>query len=976
MSENKIWDLPLEVKALRTVLTDNPYSAKMYGFLKPEHFHFKVTKVLFSRLQEVMVSLDSFPSWRMLVTDSQLESGVQAALQDEFEKSAEATNTGDFDYLVKNLADLANKRAIYATVFDTQEALYNPEKSARDIASEMTSAITKLEHDDVMSELNMGVEYNELAEQILHETLFGDNTKNRIPSGFKSFDTESLGFQRGNLVCLGATSGSGKCADFQTLVPTTAGLLPIGDIHRLFGAGDGWSIPQASFAVVTREGLKPVEGIYKGYDSTLQIETNWGDKFRGTEDHKILCLVGGELDFKRLVDIKVGDWIPKEYNAQVFSCSEYPLDIAEVFGLYIAEGCKDFGFTNYDRDLHDCLLSVTEKYFDIKLTLCKEETVTLLRGAVKTFIGNHCGTVTSAYKTIPEIILRSDKMAQAAFIRGLFEGDGTIYLRKSNKKLKKRKKKTDATWYLELDSLSEKLIYQTKALLENMGILSSVREKKAWATNGSVNQVEKKSYSLSVNRSSFKEFYGIVGFISERKLKVLREAIDHLDAVATSSNSLACGRENKIPTESTVQYLDRLREVCKGIVCTQVQGTRWKDVTISYPKPVGEWHCFKRNTSAQKIYKNKRCSSLLAKQILENHLGDHVNPKVREVVEKDEVLNFLRLRIKNQLNYTWAQVTKITEHEEKIPVFDLSVRDKREYSASGVMSHNSQMALNLMTRQYLMGYDVVMASYEMGYEEIMHREFALISEVAHKKIKSQKMTAEEKRIVECSFREFNLKGKKNGNGFWLACPNSQNTVTEIGMRYMTRKPTCIIFDYINLLKSSHSKQTDAQWQMLGDIAKEAKVLARRMNCVVYLLIQIDKEHNLRYSQAIKDHADWIWGWVYDEDAKMNGFVNVKQIKARSAACYDFQLVTRFDVSQFRDPEEEDKKLSYTEAQYQAILAESRQYGSLFDLFKESVTVPKPINLNAKFPVDLTAKSPVDISGVRKTPARSYVSEDA
>jgi len=434
----------------------------------------------------------------MLVTDSQLESGVQAALQDEFEKSAEATNTGDFDYLVKNLADLANKRAIYATVFDTQEALYNPEKSARDIASEMTSAITKLEHDDVMSELNMGVEYNELAEQILHETLFGDNTKNRIPSGFKSFDTESLGFQRGNLVCLGATSGSGK----------------------------------------------------------------------------------------------------------------------------------------------------------------------------------------------------------------------------------------------------------------------------------------------------------------------------------------------------------------------------------------------------------------------------------------------------------------------------------------------SQMALNLMTRQYLMGYDVVMASYEMGYEEIMHREFALISEVAHKKIKSQKMTAEEKRIVECSFREFNLKGKKNGNGFWLACPNSQNTVTEIGMRYMTRKPTCIIFDYINLLKSSHSKQTDAQWQMLGDIAKEAKVLARRMNCVVYLLIQIDKEHNLRYSQAIKDHADWIWGWVYDEDAKMNGFVNVKQIKARSAACYDFQLVTRFDVSQFRDPEEEDKKLSYTEAQYQAILAESRQYGSLFDLFKESVTVPKPINLNAKFPVDLTAKSPVDISGVRKTPARSYVSEDA
>jgi replicative DNA helicase len=828
MSENKIWDLSIEVKCLKTVLSDTPYSAKLYGFLKPEHFHFKLSKVLFARLQEVMVDLDSFPSWRMLVTDSKFETGVQSALQDEFETSAIAESSGDLDYLVKNLNDLANKRAIYATVYETQESLYDPDKSARDIANEVSVAITKIDHDEILSELNMGVEYNDLAEQILQETLYGDNTKNRVPSGFKSFDTESLGFQRGNLVCLGATSGGGKCTDYKTLIPTTAGILPIGDIHRLFGGGEGWSIPQANFAVVTREGLKPVEGIYKGYDSTLQIETNWGDKFRGTEEHKILCLLNDELNFKRLVDIKVGDWIPKEFNAQVFG----------------------------ERLLDD-------------------------------------STITLSKEAIPEVILRADKMSQVAFMRSLFEANGDVYL---------KYELTGGYWCLELYSLSEQLIYQAKSILENMGILSSVR----------LASCTRRWVSLSVNRSSFKEFYNTIGFISEFKLEDLGEAIDHLDTILTSR-----GKENKIPTEAILAYLDRLRDICKD-------APLWK-----VPK---------------NIYKHQ------AYKIIND-------PKVKEVVEQDPLLNVLRCRIEDQLKYTWAQVTKITEFKEKTAVFDLSVKDKREYSASGVMSHNSQMALNLMTRQYLMGFDVVMASYEMGYDEIMQREFALISEVPHKSIKSQNLTAEQKRVVECSFREFNLAGKKNGNGFWLACPNAQTTVTEIGLRYMTRKPTCIIFDYINLLKSSN-KQSDAQWQVLGDIAKEAKVLARRLNCVVYLLIQIDKEHNLRYSQAIKDHADWIWGWVYDEDAKMNGFVNIKQIKARSAACYDFQLVTRFDIAQFRDPDQEDKLLKYSDEQYHSILAESRQYGSLIDLFKEAIIIPQ------------AAPSPMLLG--RKTPARSYL----
>ena len=206
-----IWDLDLEIKALRTVLSESPFAGKLYGFLKLEHFHNRATKTLFTRLQEVMVTLEEFPSWQMLVTDSKLETGVQAALQDCFERSAEAKTKGDLDYLVLHLADFAAKRAIYATIYEGQESLFNPDKTAREIAGELSSAIVGVgDDDDPESEICMGIDYNEFTERLFQDTLNGVAAQGVLPSGYHSFDDRSFGFMPGDLVLIGASTGGGK----------------------------------------------------------------------------------------------------------------------------------------------------------------------------------------------------------------------------------------------------------------------------------------------------------------------------------------------------------------------------------------------------------------------------------------------------------------------------------------------------------------------------------------------------------------------------------------------------------------------------------------------------------------------------------------------------------------------------------------------------------------------------------------------
>lgn len=217
----------------------------------------------------------------------------------------------------------------------------------------------------------------------------------------------------------------------------------------------------------------------------------------------------------------------------------------------------------------------------------------------------------------------------------------------------------------------------------------------------------------------------------------------------------------------------------------------------------------------------------------------------------------------------------------------------------------SLMAVNMLIRQYLLGYTTVLASYEMTDDEVLIRVLSNISEVDMNRLQNHQLTPQETDRVTAVWREFTLKGYENNNTYHILCPKTETTVPEIGFRVRNLKPDVLLLDYINLLSSS-SGNSDAQWQQLGDISREAKLLANKLNCVVILLCQLNDTYELRYSKAIKDHANFVMGWVRTEESQNTRVIEINQLKARNAPLYKWSLVERFDIAQFRDPQQQDR----------------------------------------------------------------------
>ena len=216
----------------------------------------------------------------------------------------------------------------------------------------------------------------------------------------------------------------------------------------------------------------------------------------------------------------------------------------------------------------------------------------------------------------------------------------------------------------------------------------------------------------------------------------------------------------------------------------------------------------------------------------------------------------------------------------------------------------SLLAVNIMVRQYRLGLVAVLVSYEMSEDEVMIRILSIISEVDMNKIAKQELTSEEVQRVEIAWLEFNLVGAKFGNSYHIICPTEETTVPSIGFRVKAFKPDSLILDYINLLTTS-SGADDSMWQTLGNISRESKLLANKLNCAIILLAQISEDYTLRYSKAIQDHANFVMGWIRDEQAIIERIITVHQMKARNAPLYSFNLIERFDIGQFRDPEQGD-----------------------------------------------------------------------
>ncbi len=182
-------------------------------------------------------------------------------------------------------------------------------------------------------------------------------------------------------------------------------------------------------------------------------------------------------------------------------------DLAELLGLVLSDGAIIGGrveFFNNDPVLRSRFRELVEKVFGVK---CREAVFNTVAGVVVyssliarllRILGVPCGKK-SRKAVVPEIILKSPREVVAAFIRGLYLGDGSF-----------------SKNGIEYTSVSEKLVSGIAYLLAKLGILYSISLDK------------KDKYRLYITgKPELEKFYKIVlaKAPSIRKVDVVREYI-------------------------------------------------------------------------------------------------------------------------------------------------------------------------------------------------------------------------------------------------------------------------------------------------------------------------------------------------------------------------------------------------------------------------------------------------------------------
>ena len=325
-----------------------------------------------------------------------------------------------------------------------------------------------------------------------------------------------------------------------------------------FGSVDGDPPAQMRYCIVgdslvlTEEGLIPIESLVpnskdssehridlkvlslngkvsradrffnSGKHPTIRIRTATGLEIEGSYNHPVLTLTKGEngkpvYRWKTLYELQEGDYVVVARDSQFFP-EEDLITEEEAFllGSLVSEGyvnVQRVGFSNADHEFTEeferCLIKSGKTLVEYQI----HEKSFVER--VRQLGFDH----RSEEKEIPQVVLRSSKKVQRAFLRALFEEDGSV-------------SKVGQTVFVFYHSKSLKLIKQLQIVLLNFGIVSRIHR-------------DKHIYRLLISGArNLKKFAEEIGFVGEKQRKLEEYIKDYGKALS---------RTDKIPFLS--QYL-------------------------------------------------------------------------------------------------------------------------------------------------------------------------------------------------------------------------------------------------------------------------------------------------------------------------------------------------------------------------------------------------------------------------------------
>jgi len=451
-------------------------------------------------------------------------------------------------------------------------------------------------------------------------------------------------------ICFYGPNGIGKCCSGDTYVivqKKPCDSIQMCQISELFPDNlteDTWY--DANFDIYTGHGhkFKPVKKIYyNGKKPSLALTTSCGFSITGSSDrHQILAVREGEIQFVKLSDLKVDDYI---HINRTPLCGNIPISdsIARILGYLIAEGdchLNRWRFTNYDQEILEDYQECIKEYFSIQAEI-KRDHIDVHKK--QTDVLSLCGLTKekSGEKSVPTIILEADDRGIHNFLRAYFEGDGGV---------------EHNIQAVTCCSKSHRLMKQIHLLLLRCGIVSVLSKK-----NQTYNSAPYLSWRVVIQGENVQKYADKIGFVSTRKNKELHSLL----SPSTTHNP----NKDILPKELAALIIEEMRQHVdkNGLIFSRIQHKQtWNGLHCLQPSYI---NTVKNGVSRDKI---SRCMATT---------GFKGNDYLYKEVFFDKVVSI---------------------EQKNTPLFDLSVDDDHYYWSDGFISHNSTLleAISMLTANW------------------------------------------------------------------------------------------------------------------------------------------------------------------------------------------------------------------------------------------------------------------------------------
>ncbi|MFP5319943.1 MAG: adenosylcobalamin-dependent ribonucleoside-diphosphate reductase [Acidimicrobiia bacterium] len=289
-----------------------------------------------------------------------------------------------------------------------------------------------------------------------------------------------------------------KCVVGDTLVPTADGLLRIGSLYD-GEAPDTFRHEVREVASLGGE-TKTDAFYYGGVKPVWEVTLRSGHRLVGTPNHRVLVAADGRLDWRRLDEIEIGDYVGVQQGTELWSVLparfddfrpspgygsqkavsvpvEMSAELAFLLGAYASEGHTSRStwtvvITNADEGVLERVASAWRNLFGLRPRVVRQPgkcpgVVVSSKTLVEFLEHLGCGSRASN-KRIPDVVLRSPREMVLAFLQGLALDAYTTVA-------------TAPKWAICLDSPG--LLDDLQAVLSNLGVLHG-RVDKRNRTNG------------------------------------------------------------------------------------------------------------------------------------------------------------------------------------------------------------------------------------------------------------------------------------------------------------------------------------------------------------------------------------------------------------------------------------------------------------------------------------------------------------